>query len=190
MCYRYLKSAQALYPAWEDNITNNSVSGRFQFSQRDKTGKTRTLFASGITPKGNINLLEDLLTGKVIGIEESADSSAILKEINKNANIAGYDTELYFCPMFPNSKAEHLVIKELEFSFTTVNDFHSHNAEEVIEATKKQTIPPDAGFMIDKACNYLKNAREFHNEIEKIYISAMDFSKMDETYDMLKNEIL
>lgn len=190
MCYRYLKSARALYPVWND-IADNSVSEKFRFSQREKTGKTRLLFASGITPKGNTNLLEDLLVGRIIGIEESLKSSAILKEINKSANIAGYDTELYFCPMFPDSKAEHLVIKDLELSFTTLNGYHNFkNCNEIITADQKYESPSEATSLISTACNYLAKAKSYHAEIEKIYISAMDFDKMDESYENLKKQLL
>lgn len=191
MCYRHLKSAQALYPLWENNVSSESILKNFIFRQIGKAGKTRRLFASGITPKGNVNLLDDILTGRVIGIEDSLESCAVLKEINKNANAAGYDTELYFCPMFPDIKAEHLVIKDLNLSFTTLNEFHRYESpDEIIKADKKSEILPQIKELINISCDYLKQAKAYHSQIEKIYISAMDFSKMDKTYENLRKELL
>ena len=187
MCYRYLKSAQALYPAWN----TSSQAEQFDFEKRIKIGKTRYLFASGITPKGNINLLDKILIGKITGIEESPDSSAFLKEISQKANNAGYDTELYFCPMFPTEKAEHLVIPDLKLSFTTLNDFHSFkNCDEIIYPNKKSEINPYIKELISAACDCLTQAKTYHVQIEQIYISAMDFNKMNATYKYLKNELL
>ncbi len=191
ICYKHLKSAQALYPALNSKISDNKVSEKFEFKPTGKIGRTRQLFASGITPKGNINLLDEILIGKIIGIEESAESSAILKEINKNANKSGYDTELYFCPMFPDSKAEHLVIKDLHLSFTTINQYHNFkNCDDIIESKKKAEHSTHIKSLIYTACNYLAKAKTYHAEIEKIYISAMDFDKMDKSYEDLKNELL
>ena len=190
MCYRHLKSARHLYPDLDDKICDNSILQKFKFQSTGKKGKTRMLFASGITPKGNISLLDEILMGKIIGIEESLESSAILKEINKNANIAGYDTELYFCPMFPNSKAEHLVIKDIELSFTTLNQFHNFKStDEVIEATFRLENSTHIKPLIYTACNYLAKAKSYHSQIEKIYISAMNFEKMDKNYDELKQNL-
>ena len=190
MCYRYLKSAQALYPTWSDNLYNNSIADKFKFIPTEKSGRTRHLFASGITPKGNINLLSEILVGKIIGIEESVESSAILKELNKCANMAGYNTELYFCPMFPTTKAEHLVIPELELSFTTSNKHHNYEkCDEVIEAANKPAFPDEIKPLIDTACRFLAEAKTHHSQIEKIYISAMDFDKMDESYEELKENL-
>ena len=190
MCYKHLNSAHILYPDWNGTIFQNPVSEKFKFERKNKRGKTRYLFASGITPKGNINLLDEILIGKIIGIEESIESSAILKQINLNANIAGYDTQLFFCPMFPTQKAEHLVIKDLNLSFTTLNQFHSFQTpDEIIETTKKTEISSQIKSLIYTACNYLYKAKTYHSQIEKIYISAMNFDEMNETYEQLKNEL-
>lgn len=186
-CYKYLKSAQMLYPKWSGNILSNPITDKFKFVPTGSSGKTRYLFASGITPKGNINLLGEILIGKIIGIEESIESSAILKALNQKANMAGYNTELYFCPIFPDSKAEHLVINELNLSFTTLNQHHKfEKCSEVIEATNKPMLPDEIKPLIDTACVFLAKAKTYHSQIEKIYISAMDFDSMNKSYEELK----
>lgn len=188
MCYKHLKSAKALYSA--QNSYANKHSEKFKFKETDKIGRTRYLFASGITPKGNINLLDNILIGKIIGIEESADSSAIFKEINKNAVVAGYDTQFYFCPMFPTEKAEHLVIPDLNISFTTLNKFHAfEKCDDIIRADTKNEFNPYIKELISISCDYLKQAKTYHSQIEAIYISAMNFDKMNETYETLKEEL-
>lgn len=191
-CYRYLKAAKALYFFPEaDDYEVEKICSKFKFKPKEKCGKTRCLFASGITPKGNVNLLNDILVGKIIGIEESNNSSEILKRVNLSANAAGYDTELYYCPILPDTKAEHLVIKDLEISFTTLNDFHTFpGVDETICSGVKLQKPDLITNLIDQACNALSNAKQIHGKIEKIYISAMDFKKMDNTYEHLKNELL
>jgi len=190
-CYRHLKAARTLYAeSKSDFLKIEEVCDKFNFPPKGGLGKTRKLFASGITPKGNVNFLDDILIGNITGIEGSTGSSELLKRINYKACISGYDTELYFCPMFPETKAEHLVIKELNLSFTTLNEFHSYsNIDEKLCIGGKVEKSYLIRTLTDRACECLANAKQFHNQIEKIYIEAMDFDKMNDTYEILKSEL-
>ena len=42
----------------------------------------------------------------------------------------------------------------------------------------------------EKMYDHLKAAKEIHDQWEKIYISAMDFDQMDESYENLKKQLL
>ncbi|MBQ2897140.1 MAG: hypothetical protein IJE46_02300 [Clostridia bacterium] len=191
-CYRYLKAAKELYPKHKRNLQDiKNVCEKFSFPYINKCGKSRKLFASGITPKGNVNFLDDILFGKIIGLEDSNASSDIIKHLNKVACIAGYDTEIYFCPMFPDQKAEHLVIKELSLCFTTLNEFHNFDKiDEKICFKASCQKPGMINELIEYAIKSLSKAKTYHNKVEQIYINAMDFEKMNKTYESLKSELL
>ena len=191
-CYRYLAAAQTLYPNKSSNLYDiKNICRKFSFPYKDSIGKTRKLFASGITPDGNVNFLEDILVGRIIGIKESPNTSDILKQLNFSANISGYDTELFFCPMFPNEKAEHLVIKELSLSFTTKNEFHSFDRTyETIHFETPSHNNEHIKELLNLAIKSLSDAKTHHKKIEQIYISAMDFEKMDKTYQSISSYLL
>lgn len=191
-CYKHLKAARALYPKITSNINEvNHICSKFSFPHINQCGKTRKLFASGITPDGNVNFLDNILTGRIIGLQDSPHTSDILKQLNFSANAAGYDTELYFCPMFPAEKAEHLVIKELSISFTTTNEFHHFKKlDEEILFTDALIYQELVKQHINLAVSSICKAKQYHNKVEQIYINAMDFNKMNDTYEHLKSELL
>lgn len=182
-CYRFLGAAKCLYST--DNIYNirliRSIADNYTLKQTyRKTGKERKLFMSGITPEGCVNFSDSVLKGKIIGINDAPGSSELLKEISIRANISGYDTDIYYCPMSPETKIEHLVIKDADISFTTVNDYHSaKNIFENISLPDTRQHNFHIKGLIDSAIDSLKKAKETHREIEKIYINSVDFDAID-----------
>ena len=188
-CYNILKGAHALYQQNEGTNIRliENIADMYDFKTHFRqTGKERKLFASGITSKGCVNFLENILQGKIVAISDGEGSNLLLEEINKKAKIAGYNTETYYCPLFPDSKMEHLVIKDADLSFTTVNNYHNClKYDEYIKLTPKGKNQKEIDLLVNSAVNALKKARLKHSEIEKIYGSAMDYKKMDDSLEKI-----
>ena len=188
-CYRYLASAQLLYPT--DHEVNlrliSNIAGMYDQKQRfGNTGKERKLFATAITPSGHTSFLENILEGRIIGITDGTGASDLLKEINRRAKVSGYNTDCYYCPMSPNEKLEHLVIRDANLSFTTLNKYHSYEKiDEKIKMPERGPVPTEFDNLLALAQNSLKNAKAIHYEIEKIYINAMDFDTMNKEFERI-----
>lgn len=183
-CYRYLSAAKLLYPKSReiDLRLIHNIAGMYDRKIKfGKTGKARHLFATAITPSGYTSFLDTILEGRIIGVTDGAGSSDLLKEIARRARVNGYDTDLYFCPLLPDEKLEHLVIRDANLSFTTLNKYHEYeNINEKVKMPENLPVPKEFDNLIALAQNSLKVAKTKHRSIEEIYISAMDFELMNE----------
>lgn len=194
--YQYFLAAKALFH------TNGSIDpGKVQKAAdkitasfgpiAPKTGRTRKLFASGLTPKGNVNYLDSILQGKVTGITGGQEASMLVKEINRRANLAGYDTDVFYCPFSPDDKMEHLVIPALNCSFTTVNPYHNYDGigDMIVLSMEGRDDSNLIRTLIDSGIKSLAKAKQWHSEIEAIYIPAMDFPKLEEKFGYLSQQL-
>ena len=190
-CYRYLSAAKLLYPESReiDLRLIHNISGMYDRKIKfGKTGKSRHLFATAITPSGYTNYLDTILEGRIIGVTDGAGSSELLNEIARRARVNGYDTDLYFCPLLPDEKLEHLVIRDANLSFTTLNKYHEYeNINEKVKMPENLPVPKEFDNLIALAQNSLKAAKLKHKSIEDIYISAMNFKLMNEKSEELFN---
>lgn len=190
-----------------------------EVKKEGREGKERRLFAGAITPNGLENYLESILTTskvyklqiynekyKISGESEGLKTAAekILTKIRDNALEKGYFVESFYCALFPE-KIEHIVIPELDVSVTTANKFHNirrHDCE-VIELNKlydKKVLSRYRDFLtedenelkllLNTAINSIKVAKSYHHEIEKYYSSSMDFEKLKQQREDIKNSII
>ena len=44
--------------------------------------------------------------------------------------------------------------------------------------------------LINTASNHISQAKKLHDDLEKYYVTAMNFDKVDKIYDRIINEIL
>jgi hypothetical protein len=138
--YRYLRAAACFY---EDNekiyseivdrakvnkicaSVVNELFGKLSISQKE--GNRRCMFASAITPKGVKHYLDTILTGERIYAVKGAQGTGterLLEKVAESAVERGFDVEAFYCAFKPG-KLEHLVIPEMEVSFTTSNVYHN-----------------------------------------------------------------
>jgi hypothetical protein len=101
-----------------------------------------------------------------------------------------------FCPLNPDSKIEHLLIPELNLGFVTqtkLNHFENIKPASVISFTrftdmaalrsKKQFLSFNkkaAKELIEEAVSMLKQAKQIHDELERQYTDAVDFTRVNE----------
>jgi hypothetical protein len=218
--YRYLRAAASIYEdtavingwALDDGKVNrlgNELVQEFfgDIALSDKTGKQRCLFASAITPDGLKNHLNTILnTGKVIVLEEAPGCQTVklLEKIKDAAAGRGFDTECYFCALFPE-KLEHLVIPALDISFTTSNASHHADVDiyrkidltafldrNVLAKYEKELSynASEFGELLGKTIETISNAKALHDKMETYYIPNMDFDAVQRCWEATLGRVL
>lgn len=176
-------------------------------SKKGEPGKKYKCFLSGITPSGCIfrdDTIEALCT-RVIGIEDeySAVSNLLCEACAYQVLKKGYDVIFCHCPMRPK-ECEHIIIPELSLCLLTLKKGHPIKVKcdriihakrfmtEGIQAHKRRLAfnRKVADELLLQSITCLKNAKSVHDELEKLYIEAMDFDALNEYGEKLKNEII
>lgn len=178
------------------------------FVEQSVHGKDFAFFATAITPAGHRgdigNLVGDYKTYSIktfYGI----NASAILKTVRNKALCCGLNTQSIYCG-FDSDVLEHVIIPDIGVAVVTSNSYHA------VDATDSYYDYPLDGFLceyslysakddlkynnirfdelLDRAMRALNRARIKHAEIEKIYISAMDFESLNMYCDKVISEII
>lgn len=163
------------------------------------SGKEKIRFLSAITGEG-VTMFDDtarLLCGKIYVVDDDcgAVSRIFMNTVRKIALERGYNIITCRCSVFPQEKNEHILIPEAGIGFMTSNRRHTINTKpyRIIHAKRfinkeksgktkikiKFTLKA-ADELIKEASLCMKEAKAVHDELEKIYIGAMDFSLVDE----------
>lgn len=194
----------------EDKI--NSFAMRFSAREIPKKkhsspGRGTRRFISAITPKGIIFLDSTVLSlsTRVIGIHDpfSAIAPLICQRIGEAAIRNGYDVIFCQCPMRPKGDCEHIIIPEVNLSVLTLKKEHSISldCDRIIHSKRflhpgidnyKQSLrwsQKICSHLTDESIKSLRNAKAVHDQLEKEYIEAMDFTALDEYTDRLTEEI-
>lgn len=165
-------------------------------------------FLSALTPNG-LTVFRDsfcaFCENKVI-LNDSfgCASSVILKVVALKAASLGIDGFICTCPMSPELKPEHLIFPELSLGFYTSNRHHPDDFRDTLNIDCQRLYDTDilsrhknriafnnrsGDELLSEAVRKLEEAKRLHDELEKYYISAMDFSKMQDLTDKLLEEI-
>lgn len=211
--YNYLGAARKLYDDTEtelfkmydeyakesffESVIYNELS-RMPISY--KAGSKRKLFASGITPSGVISRLDTIFEGYKTYILKGYTYDILLKTASYAA-LRGLDVEMYFCPLNPEKKCEHLLIPSLNIAFTTSNKYHSYEKGETYEFEIDKKSPQKScdivkvnselsDKLINMAIENIKEAKSIHDELEGYYIPNMDFSKIDNVKSKIIRQLL
>ncbi len=187
----------------------------FRFCKREmppkknsQPGKRYKRFISAITPEGNIFLDETItkLSTRVIGIvDEFSDcSSTLCNLIGDTAIKNGYDCIFCHCPLKPHGECEHIIIPELSLCLMTVKKAHNtqllcdrmiHVSRFMYEGAEKHLTLLKfnrklTSLLVSEAVTHLKSAKAVHDELERIYVEAMDFDALGEYTNKIMDEIL
>lgn len=163
---------------------------------------------SAVTPDGVVveydtivALCERILT---IKDEFSVVSPYIAELVGNCALDMGYDVYKCFCPLFPFSKVEHIIIPELKMGIFTENSYHLSiddcslkvhasrffEKDEYIKNKEKLNFQKKAKKeLVDEAVRKLSLALDIHDRLEEYYIKATDFNIINEISDKILNEI-
>lgn len=163
-----------------------------------KKGNLRRLFVSAVTADGFENYMDTVFGAKtVIGVRGGYGTATLLKRIMDASLIRGFDVEAFYCPMAPEDKLEHIVIKDLKIVFTTYNHYHHYSGGDMIDLDEYITQIPletDGEYslsetLLKKAAGALAEARAAHSFMERFYTPAMDFDALGEKTNALIKSI-
>ncbi len=212
-CIKYLKTAKLI----EDEI-NRIVYPAINFDKIERfaerltdlknienpKGKTKTRLLSAVTPQGVIVYDKAFIESceKLITIKDNYNVSqhiiaALIKD--KNANIIKFN-----CPLSPKTKTEHIIFTDSGLGIFTSNNYHSINTKtyktissdrflnKEIIGKHKSTLAfliESKKEMIDEAIVSLQLAKSSHDILERYYIEAMDFDKVENIKENLIKHI-
>ncbi|MEG1943123.1 MAG: hypothetical protein RR049_04835, partial [Angelakisella sp.] len=170
-------------------------------------GTERVRFVSGITNNGMLTF-EDTIAAVaprryILEDNWGAASSLLLSTLRRLALERGLSVITCCCPLFPFTKIDHLLIPALGLGFVTHGKLHpiTLGGERTIHArrftdmeklkSKKHRmsfLQRAAVNMLEQATLLIGEAKRSHDLMEILYISAMDFAKVDEKSSKLINK--
>ena len=190
-----------------DNFSLRFAAREIPKKKHCPPGKRKKRFISAITPKGQIFLDDGVkaLAYRIIGIDDeySAVSGLLCERIGETAVANGYDVIFCYCPMKPKMQCEHIIIPEKKLALITIRSAHKTEIEfdRIIHAKRflHEGIDEHISYLrfnrrlirelTDEAISALKEAKQTHDKLEKIYADAMDFDSLDKYCMSLCTEI-
>lgn len=190
-----------------ENFSNRLVNKLFK-TKLNKKSICTNLFLSGITLNG-LQYFSKTPVNMVKNIYAIHDiygncSNYILNKIYEKATQSGYNVIKCHCPISPYEKIDHLIIKELDIAFITVNKYlkidyiptknihFSRFLKTKIPQVHKNRIKFNNKTILNltkKLQEQLLIAKKYHDNIENCYVSAVDFSKIDIIKGNIINDI-
>lgn len=126
----------------------------------------------------------------VLPDEWGAAAHRLLTMLRQQARGKGQHAIVCPCSVCPDH-LEHLLLPEAGLCFTTANAFHDASEESAVLAeglyrpipagtvSVMAELSAAAGDLIHKAEQEVAESKALHDELEKYYVAAMDFAKMD-----------
>lgn len=193
-----------------NEFTNQLIGKLFGDSRLEGEGKVIDRFLGAATPVGAVDFVPNLTetVGKRYFIKGRPGSgkSTMLKKLAAEAKSRGYEVEVYHCGFDPHS-LDMVIVRELDFAIfdsTAPHEYFPDRATDEIIDMYTELIEPgtdekyaeeikDVGSRyknkMNEAIASLANAKVLRDHLEKIYIGAMDFSKVDAIASQIQAEI-
>ncbi|WP_066072915.1 PRK06851 family protein [Neobacillus soli] len=193
-----------------DQLTNKLIESFFGKMKLNKTSNIRHRFLGAATPKGAVdyvpNLTEEISKRYFIKGRPGSGKSTMLKKLATAAEVRGVDVEIYHCGFDPHS-LDMVIFRELGiaiFDSTAPHEyFPSRDGDEIIDMYEILIDPGTDDLFADiiskiaakykskmtEATSYLAKAKSLHDELEAIYVAAMDFSVVDRIQARIAEEI-
>lgn len=174
----------------------------------ESDGKMQKRFLSALTPKG-LTLFYDTVSSLcesiwVLEDDFGAVSQVLLKYLTSAALNNGHNCIVCPCVMRPDTKIEHLLIPSLGTAFFSSNRFHPwennkcrtiscrrfYNEEKLKDHRARLLFDRKAkDELLNEAVSHLEKAKAIHDDLEKYYIEAMDFERMNRDTEELLNRM-
>ncbi len=183
-----------------NNITDSLIAAFFNNQTANKQSIVKNRFFGGATPKGSVDFVMDLTESiekrYFIKGRPGSGKSTMLKKIAHAAEEKGFDTEIYHCGFDPNS-LDMVIIRELDiaiFDSTAPHEyFPTRKTDEIVDVyalaikpgtdekykDELESIIARYKSTVNDGIAQLAKAKQLHDELENIYIDAMDFNEVD-----------
>lgn len=193
-----------------DQLTAKLIETFFGKMKLNKQPDVRHRFLGAATPHGAVdfvpNLTEDIPKRYFIKGRPGSGKSTLLKKLAAAAEERGVDVEVYHCGFDPHS-LDMVIFRELGISIFDSTAPHEYfpvrDGDEIIDmyellisqgtdeifADMLEKIAIQYKKKMTEATAHLAKAKEMHDELEEIYISAMDFSIIDQIHANINGEI-
>lgn len=177
----------------------------------DKKSTIMHRFFGCSTPQGPLNyvqeLIQDLSIRYFIKGRPGSGKSTMLKKILAAAQTRGINTEVYHCSLDPDS-LDMLLFPELDlciFDSTAPHEYFPSKPTDKLLDMYSELITPhtDEDYALEltnlskrykaatsEATSHLAYAKYLHDDLEKYYIAATDFTKINAITDTLIHKIL
>ncbi|MCL2286756.1 MAG: hypothetical protein FWC32_10400 [Firmicutes bacterium] len=154
------------------------------FRKKHRAGTNRNMFLAAITPDGIKNFADTTLgMYKVYGVFPQAEAGVFLAEVKECAVAIGINTESFYCPLEPE-KIIHLILPDEGAAMATLGGHFGYTGNVYTKVDLMHIAPLQSDKASDKilgaVIDAMKLARISHEKLEEIYVSAMDFTKVDE----------
>lgn len=204
--YRYLRAANCAAAELRETALRyldgdammkyfKSLSSKVMTEKKDCNGKVFLRFLSGITPKGFVTFKDTVYTlcSEVFVIRDKYGVGAPAFELLRNEAVSrGFDVYEFRSPLEPD-RIVHIAVPERDIAFVTSDkftQFESQNSKAVnlmrfisedidLEAKYCVSAAKIMKICMEEAFESLRCAKAIHDDLEEIYISAMDFAGLD-----------
>ncbi|MDD4700145.1 MAG: hypothetical protein PHV07_07825 [Oscillospiraceae bacterium] len=216
--YRYIKAAGTLLTdtyrlALQCTDTEKATKFGTSIAERyipKKSGKgtEKIRFLSGVTSKGLVyyRTTIDKMGCNTIAIcdEYGVASGIIMQRIHDIAIERGQDIITCKNPLLPNKKTDHIIIPSLGLAFITSNRYltlgdagHKIYARRFTDAAALRLRKSRISFnrramneLLENAADTMSESKSLHDELEKYYISSVDFAMVNEITENLAFQII
>lgn len=193
-----------------NELTQETICNIFGNKIADKQSKVKNRFFGGATPKGSvdfvIDLTDDMSKRYFIKGRPGSGKSTMLRKIAESAQDRGFDVEIYHCGFDPDS-LDMIIVRELSvaiFDSTAPHEYFPSKSTDTIIDVYEHAIKPGTdeeykGLLEDitsgykmkirEGTRYLANAKELNDDLENIYIDAIDYEIVDKIQKDLKHKI-
>lgn len=235
IAYNYLNAAKSVfksleeiyYKAVEDSeiyrVVADIVTSEYgEYPICLRPGRQKKFFAGAITPSGLVNYLRSLLDNiqkvYLVSVPEGFSNQSFMEVLKEGAVYRGFDTEVFYCPMGPDEKIDHIIVPQLSLAFITVNEYHDlepwelfDEEEDSEEREKELTLIDISDYMkqhvleentllmaelkeeyeilLGRAIKALECARKAHMKVESMYIPNMNFTRISALSDEVFEEL-
>jgi hypothetical protein len=198
---------RTLAKAYVDNIAiKKFISQITEVLQNSESGREHKRLLSAVTVGETLFFNQTLAALAprlyIIPDEWGAASNQLLSGIREYALSRNLDFITCYCSIQVPDKIDHLLFPSIKLGLTTSNSFHAADSKNAIlvEGLMNSIDKSAAEAMsyhlslakqlIAAAGDHVAKAKNLHDELEKYYIAAMDFSKVDRIYNCLVTKIL
>lgn len=193
-----------------DDLANQLKREIFTDKHSSGEGNIKKRFLGATTPTGSVhfieNLTENIKTRYFIKGRAGTGKSTLQRSLINEAKAQNLDMEIYYCGFDPKS-IDMVIFPQLSvaiFDSTSPHElFPSRTGDIIIDMYEKtvakgtdekfkeeiETVTEAYKSKINEGIYFLRKAKQTRDQLEAIYIEAMDFSKVDQIREEIIAEL-